>query len=88
MKKFRRFLVLAMAIAISGGIISVTNIVNAATKIDFGSTSILAGTARTWYPKGQTGYTLTNGQNQTISVTVSTKGNYIDIGFKQYSNSK
>jgi hypothetical protein len=29
---------------------------------------------------------LTNGQNQTISVTVSTKGNNIGIGFMKYSS--
>mgnify|MGYP000267202763 CR=1 FL=1 len=78
-------LVLAMAVVISGGVISTSRVVNAATDINFGSRTVDAGCARRWFPKGQTGYTLTNGQNQTISVTVSTRGNNIGIGFMKYS---
>ena len=85
MKKFRFILVLAMAVVISGGVISTSRVVNAATDINFGSRTVDAGCARRWFPKGQTGYTLTNGQNQTISVTVSTRGNNIGIGFMKYS---
>ena len=85
MKKFRFILVLAMAVVISGGVISTSRVVNAATDINFGSRTVTAGHARRWFPKGQTGYTLTNGHNQTISVTVSTKGNNIGIGFMKYS---
>ena len=85
MKKFRFILVLAMAVVISGGVISTSRVVNAATDINFGSRTVTAGCARRWFPKGQTGYTLTNGHNQTISVTVSTKGNNIGIGFMKYS---
>lgn len=86
MKKFRFILVLAMAVVISGGVVSTSSVVNAATDVDFGSNTVTAGCARRWFPKGQTGYTLTNGQNQTISVTVSTKGNNIGIGFMKYSS--
>ena len=86
MKKFRFILVLAMAVVISGGVVSTSSVVNAATDVDFGSNTVTAGCARRWFPKGQTGYTLTNGQNQTISVTVSTKGNTIGIGFMKYSS--
>lgn len=82
MKKFRFILVLAMAVVISGGVISTSRVVNAATDINL---TVDAGCARRWFPKGQTGYTLTNGQNQTISVTVSTRGNNIGIGFMKYS---
>ena len=82
MKKFRFILVLAMAVVISGGVISTSRVVNAATDINFGSRTVTAGYARRWFP---TGYTLTNGHNQTISVTVSTKGNNIGIGFMKYS---
>ena len=85
MKKFRFILVLAMAVVISGGVISTSRVVNAATDINFGSRTGDAGCARRWFPKGQTGYTLTNGQNQTISVTVSTRGNNIGMGFMKYS---
>ena len=62
MKKFRFILVLAMAVVISGGVISTSRVVNAATDINFGSRTVTAGYARRWFPKGQTGYTLTNGR--------------------------
>lgn len=55
MKKLRFILVLAMAVVISGGVISTSRVVNAATDINFGSRTVDAGCARRWFPKGQTG---------------------------------
>ena len=40
MKKFRFILVLAMAVVISGGVISTSRVVNAATDINFGSRTV------------------------------------------------
>ena len=53
MKKFRFILVLAMAVVISGGVVSTSSVVNAATDVDFGSRTVTAGCARRWFPKGQ-----------------------------------
>lgn len=87
MRKLRFLLVIVMAVTICSGALMSTSIVEAASQsVSFGACSVTPGYVRRWFPTGDTGYTLTNGKNQTISVNVSTKGNKMGLGFMKYSS--